>query len=92
MQYVHRGRAHQIRTVKQGQQEPHEHPWPLRDFLNPGRDELYNLENDSAESANLIKGPSPEAKRITKDLHARIIENMRRINDPMLRRSSGRMQ
>jgi uncharacterized sulfatase len=59
--------------------------WKLvRDFLNPERDELYNLKEDPAESVNLIDDPSPKVRQVIDSLHARIIENMRRTGDPVL--------
>jgi len=57
----------------------------VRDFLNPERDELYNLEKDPAETTNLIADPSPEVREVIKTLHAKILERMRQINDPVLK-------
>lgn len=58
--------------------------WKLiRDFLNPQRDELYNLKTDPAETTNLIA--KPEHKAIVKKLHAAIIKQMRKIKDPVLK-------
>lgn len=59
--------------------------WKLiRDFLNEGRDELYHLTEDPAESNNLIASNSPEAQAITKELDAKILNKMKSINDPVL--------
>jgi uncharacterized sulfatase len=59
--------------------------WKLvRDFLNPERDELYNLKSDPAERTNLIASQDPAAKRAIVELHARIIGRMEQINDAVL--------
>jgi uncharacterized sulfatase len=60
--------------------------WKLvRDFLNPGRDELYDLLADPAEAKNLIAGPlSPAVRATVAALDARILEHMRRHRDPAL--------
>ena len=59
--------------------------WKLiRDFLNPERDEFYNLETDPAETTNLIHEDSPEIKAQIEKLHAKIIQHMQEINDPVL--------
>lgn len=61
--------------------------WKLvRDFLNPERDELYNLEKDPQEQRNLIHAESVEITRVTAQLHKKIIEKMREINDPILKK------
>lgn len=59
--------------------------WKLiRDLLNPERDELYNLKHDPGETKNLIAADDPPARKAMKELHARIIERMRAIDDPVL--------
>ncbi len=59
--------------------------WKLvRDFLNPERDELYNLKNDPAETTNLIDADSTEIQRVIAELHAKIVARMRGVNDPAL--------
>ena len=59
--------------------------WKLvRDFLNPERDELYDLVNDPAETTNRIHDPSPEVQAAIQQLHQRILEQMRKTNDPAL--------
>ena len=59
--------------------------WKLvRDFLNPERDELYDLDHDPAESTNRIHDDSPEVKEVIQRLHNKIIEHMRRTGDPVL--------
>ena len=48
--------------------------WKLvRDFLNPGRDELFDLKNDPAEAENLINSDRADAKKAARQLHARIL-------------------
>ena len=60
--------------------------WKLvRDFLNPERDELYNLEKDPDETSNLIRDPSPEVQEVIRTLHAKIVARMRETNDPALK-------
>ncbi|MEW4563073.1 sulfatase-like hydrolase/transferase [Bremerella sp. JC770] len=59
--------------------------WKLvRDFLNEGRDELYHLTDDPAEADNLIDSDSPQVKAIIKELDAKILAQMKSINDPVL--------
>ncbi len=60
--------------------------WKLvRDFLNPERDELYDLVDDPAESKNLIHSDRPEVKRAVAQLHERILAKMRKLKDPALK-------
>ena len=59
--------------------------WKLiRDFLNPGRDELYDLKNDPEERKNLIDVDSAEVKQVIAQLHAKLLAKMREIDDPAL--------
>ncbi|MSU50725.1 MAG: DUF4976 domain-containing protein [Opitutus sp.] len=60
--------------------------WKLvRDFRNPTRDELYDLAVDPAESRNRIADTSdPAVRAAVKALDARLIEIMKRNNDPVL--------
>lgn len=59
--------------------------WKLiRDFLNPERHELYDLQNDPAETTNLINSDDPAVKQVIADLHQKIIAQMKAINDPVL--------
>ena len=59
--------------------------WKLvRDFLNAGRDELYDLRADLAESKNLIDDRDPELARVVADLDGRIRERMRGLGDAVL--------
>ena len=58
--------------------------WKLvRDFLNPVRDELFDLKNDPAESQNVIKAGKNAA--VTKELHGMILARMREVKDPVLK-------
>lgn len=60
--------------------------WKLiRDFLNPERDELYDLANDPAESTNLIASNDAKVQKIIADLHAKIVARMKEISDPVLK-------
>ena len=59
--------------------------WKLvRDFLNPERDELYDLTNDPAEAHNLIQEPGPRIKRIIEQLDAKIRQHMEQNGDELL--------
>jgi uncharacterized sulfatase len=60
--------------------------WKLvKDFLNEGRDELYNLEDDPAESTNLINIDTEEIRKVINDLYGKIILKMKEVNDPLLK-------
>ena len=59
--------------------------WKLvRDFLNPERDELFDLKNDPAESRNVIAAKKNAA--VVKELHGMIVARMREVKDPVLDR------
>jgi len=59
--------------------------WKLvRDFLNPERDELFDLKNDPAESRNVIAVKKNAA--VVKELHGMIVARMREVKDPVLDR------
>ncbi len=63
--------------------------WKLvRDFLNPDRDELYDLQNDPAEAHNLIGESDARIERIIRRLDAKIREHMDQNNDRLLRDSA----
>ena len=54
--------------------------WKLvRDFLNPDRDELFHLKTDPEETSNVIHDAAN--RPIVKTLHAKILSNMRAIDD-----------
>lgn len=57
--------------------------WKLvRDFLNPERDELFDLKNDPEETTNVLAMPGNA--EIVARLHKRIVSHMRDIDDPVL--------
>lgn len=59
--------------------------WKLvRDYLNPERDELYDLRNDPEERHNLIHENSRETTMVIKQLDKKILGRMKEINDPLL--------
>jgi uncharacterized sulfatase len=56
--------------------------WKLiRDFLDPQRDELYDLEADPAETKNLVKSNDPRVRQARDRLHGRILEKMKANQD-----------
>ncbi len=60
--------------------------WKLiLDFLNPGRNELYNLANDPIENHNLYSSrkTNKEIASVIQDFTKKIQEEMNRINDPV---------
>jgi uncharacterized sulfatase len=80
--YAEYSTHHQSRTHMRAFRTPR---WKLvRDFLNPGRDELYDLEKDPAERVNLIDAESVEIQRTIAELHEKIIAHMRLVRDPVL--------
>jgi choline-sulfatase len=59
--------------------------WKLvRDFLNSGKDELYNLKADPDETKNLIA--DPKTKTIQQQLEVKLLAKMRANNDPALKK------
>jgi hypothetical protein len=56
----------------------------VRDFLNPERDELFNLQKDPGETTNVFNDDSPEVQAVIKGLHTKILAKMREFNDPAL--------
>ena len=59
--------------------------WKLmRDFLNPGRDELYHLEKDPHETTNLAQSDNESARQAFADLNRRILQRMTELSDPVL--------
>ena len=59
--------------------------WKLiKDFLNNGRDELYNLENDPGELKNLIDEDNSKINFVRKELNEKIIQKMKEVNDSLL--------
>ena len=59
--------------------------WKLvRDFLNPERDELYDLKNDPGETENLIGSDSPKHRTVIDELTEKIVKRMTEVEDPVL--------
>jgi arylsulfatase A-like enzyme len=59
--------------------------WKLiRDFINPERDELYNLKKDPEENFNLIHTNSPVVQNVIKELNKKIVAKMTELDDPIL--------
>jgi uncharacterized sulfatase len=59
--------------------------WKLvRDFLNPGKDEFYNLQADPGEENNLIDSTDPKVLAAQKDLNDKLAARMREIKDPVV--------
>ncbi len=60
--------------------------WKLiRDFKNPGRDEMFDLLGDTLETHNLLDSPlGAESERAYQRLSRAIIQNMEQIADPVL--------
>jgi uncharacterized sulfatase len=54
------------------------------DFLNEGRDELFNLSVDPNETKNLISDQSEEASKARAQLAAQILDRMESLKDPSL--------
>lgn len=56
--------------------------WKLiRDFMDPERDELYDLVADPAETKNLVKSKDPRVRQARDQLHGRILEKMKANQD-----------
>lgn len=61
--------------------------WKLvRDFTNPELDELYDLATDPEETTNLISDMRPTARDAIRSLDEKILTEMRRHADPLLKR------
>ena len=59
--------------------------WKLiRDFNNEGRDELYHLAVDAAETRNVIDDTAPATRKVIAELDARILAKMEELKDPVL--------
>jgi uncharacterized sulfatase len=58
--------------------------WKLiRDFHNTGKDELYHLAKDPAETTNLIESPGKEIHNIRATLDTKLLATMHQIGDPL---------
>ena len=53
----------------------------VRDFLNPDRDEFYDLVNDPGETKNLITTSDEKLQAIMKNFDALIRSKMREVGD-----------
>ena len=81
--YAQYSTHHQSRTHMRMYRTPQ---WKLvRDFLNPSRDELYNLTDDPEESENLIASDDEQVRKTIAELHAKIIARMKATDDPVLK-------
>jgi uncharacterized sulfatase len=81
--YAEYSTHHQSRTDMRMYRTPE---WKLiRDFLDRGRDELYDLRKDPEERTNLINSEDPKVHAVVRDLHAKLLAKMRESNDPVLR-------
>ncbi|MGB0585492.1 MAG: sulfatase family protein [Limisphaerales bacterium] len=59
--------------------------WKLvRDFLNPERDELFDLKNDPAESRNVISQKKNAV--VVRELHTQILTRMKAVKDPVMKK------
>lgn len=56
----------------------------VRDFLNPERDEFYDLQHDPAEAHNLIASTDAAVQAQITALHEQLLKRMREIDDPAL--------
>jgi choline-sulfatase len=60
--------------------------WKLvRDYLNPGRDEFFDLKRDPAESINIIHSARPDVREAVRALSRKIVAQMKTLNDPALK-------
>ncbi len=83
--YVEWSQHHYVKTHLRMYRTPE---WKLvRDFLNPGKDELYHLKVDPDENRNLINEPS--TREIRRKLESKMIERMRANNDSAARLRKG---
>jgi uncharacterized sulfatase len=58
--------------------------WKLtRDFLNSGRDELYDLKHDPDETTNLIGSDRADARSAFTTLSDKMLARMRELGDPV---------
>jgi uncharacterized sulfatase len=81
--YAEYSTHHQSRTDMRVYRTPE---WKLiRDFLDRGRDELYDLRNDPEERKNLIASKDPKVQAVVRELHAKLLAKMRESHDPVLR-------
>ena len=63
--------------------------WKLvRDFMNPGRNEFYDLKKDPAEARNIIDSARPDVRDAIAELNGKILKRMNEIADPVLKRGA----
>ncbi len=80
--YAEYSTKHQSKTQMRVFRTPQ---WKLIcDFLNEGRDELFNLAVDPEETKNLIADSSPAASKARVELAQQILAKMEEIKDPSL--------
>jgi len=80
--YAEYSTHHQSRTDMRMWRTPE---WKLiRDFLNPERDELYDLKNDPTEQRNLIHAEDYRLQQVVERLDGEIRDQMRENKDPLL--------
>jgi uncharacterized sulfatase len=81
--YAEYSTHHQSKTHMRMYRTP---AWKLvRDYGNPGRDELYHLESDPAETNNLIDSDDAKTLAIKKSLQERLLAHMRENSDAVLK-------
>lgn len=86
--YAQYSTHHQSKTDMRTYRTPE---WKLiRDFRNPERDELYNLQQDPEETINLIASDDPDVKAVIGRLHDKILDRMEATTDPVLDRARTR--
>ncbi|MCB1122610.1 MAG: sulfatase-like hydrolase/transferase, partial [Verrucomicrobiae bacterium] len=56
----------------------------IRDYLNPDRDEFYDLRNDPEETTNLIATKDQRLQKVIAEFDARIRKRMAAVGDPHL--------
>ncbi|WP_198673666.1 sulfatase-like hydrolase/transferase [Algibacillus agarilyticus] len=55
----------------------------MKDFVNKGRDEFYDLSNDPEETTNLINTIEPKLLKVIAQLDDKMFNNMLKTNDPL---------
>ena len=80
--YAEYSMHHGAKTHMRAWRTPH---WKyMKDFANPGREELYNLDKDPGETKNLAASTRTGHTRIKAELGKRILLKMRRLGDPVV--------